>query len=354
MKIRLATENDYKAWDQYVDNHPEGNPYLLSGWGDAIRTVYGHSVYSLMAIDAKENVIGILPLVHIKHFVFGNNLFSMPFADLGGCLADNTDIEKTLIARACEIATSCNVTGFELRQSAALSDSTLPCDTVYRRQLSEKGQNPKVRMLLSLPETSDQLMASFKSKLRSQIRRPLKDGLHIRLGGNELMDDFYQVFAENMRDLASPVHAKKFIEEVSMKIEHVKFFIVYLEETPLACALVLGCGKMLFNPWASSLRRYSRMSPNMLLYWGMLEYACGNDFKFFDFGRSSLNEGTYKFKKQWGAEEKELNWSFCSKEDRISSTTEKSKFEMAMNVWKWLPVSITKVIGPAVRKNIGL
>jgi hypothetical protein len=31
--------------------------------------------------------------------------------------------------------------------------------------------------------------------------------------------------------------------------------------------------------------------------------------KSFDFGRSTMNEGTYKFKKQWGCEPTQLHWS---------------------------------------------
>ena len=68
-------------------------------------------------------------------------------------------------------------------------------------------------MLLKLPATSTELMGSFKSKLRSQIRRPLKAGFTVEVGKSELIDDFYAVFLSNMRDLGSPVHSKKlFIE----------------------------------------------------------------------------------------------------------------------------------------------
>jgi hypothetical protein len=46
----------------------------------------------------------------------------------------------------------------------------------------------------------------------------------------------------------------------------------------------------------------------MMLYWGFLEYASDNGFRFFDFGRSTPGEGTYKFKEQWGVQTEPLFW----------------------------------------------
>ena len=82
--------------------------------------------------------------------------------------------------------------------------------------------------------------------------------------------------------------------------------------------MTIGFRGTLYNPWASSLRQYSKYSPNMLLYWKMLEFACDNGFNYFDFGRSSLDEGTYKFKKQWGASPVPLPWQYISLQKQSS------------------------------------
>lgn len=357
VEIKMMKTGDETAWDAYVVAHQYGSAYHQSAWGKAIQRTYGHIIYNLVAIDPGQNVIGILPLVHIKHFLFGNNLFSLPFVDLGGILADDVEVEKALLAKAMQIATEHSIPTIELRQAYALNESLLLSDTKFKLDGNASQQAAKVRMLLNLPGSSEQLVNSFKSKLRSQIRRPLKDGLTAKIGGRELLDEFYTVFAENMRDLGSPVHSRKFIENLLIELpESSRIFIVYKDNTPLACSLTLGQGKALANPWASSLRKYSRLSPNMLLYWTMLEYACDNGFDVFDFGRSTPDEGTYKFKKQWGAKEQPLFWQTfsCQQETSKSSTADKSKFELAMQVWKKLPVSVSKILGPVVRKNIGL
>ena len=203
-------------------------------------------------------------------------------------------------------------------------------------------------------------MAGFKAKLRSQIRRPQKDGLTTVSGGMELLDDFYRIFAENMRDLGSPVHAKKFIAAVINEFAHkARIFLVHKNDETYAASITLGCGNTLYNPWASSLRRYSASSPNMLLYWAMLEYACENDYTTFDFGRSTPGEGTFKFKQQWGAVEQPLNW--IGWKNKISYSKENKYKLPSMDLrskvaycWSKIPVPVSKLIGPPLRKYIGL
>src|SRR6056297_986232 len=105
MTIISITENDYPAWDAYVLQHPQSNPYLLSAWGRAITNAYGHKMYWLTAEDESGELVGLLPLVHIKHLIFGNGLFSMPYADLGGVIAENDQIVSTLVNHAVSFAT---------------------------------------------------------------------------------------------------------------------------------------------------------------------------------------------------------------------------------------------------------
>ncbi len=160
-----------------------------------------------------------------------------------------------------------------------------------------------------------------------------------------------------MRDLGSPLHSRKLIKHVLKEFsEKARIVLVYKGSEPLACSIIVGFNDTLENPWASALRQYSRLSPNMLIYWTMLEYACDNGFKYFDFGRSTPDEGTYRFKEQWGAKPEPLHWHFISLNGQPinEDTSEKSKFDIAIHYWQKLPVPVTKLLGPMIRKHIGL
>ncbi|MCB2141185.1 GNAT family N-acetyltransferase [bacterium] len=374
-------------WDKYVESHPDSNLYHLSGWKNVIEKTYGHETYYLIATTTQFSVIGILPLVHMKHFIFGNRLVSIPFFDMGGMLAESEDSAALLLAKAVKIGKEVNASSIELRHarpipwfgkearnalnepnehngSDQLSQQTLAREITDRNERSGiqctnlTNSTNKALMILDLPDSSEELMKSFKSKLRSQIKRPLKEGLYVKTGGLDLVDDFYSVFCVNMRDLGSPVHSKALIQNVIEEYpDQARLVMVYKGQTPVACSMVVGHRDTLKNPWASSLRDYSTLSPNMLLYWTMLEYACDNGYRKFDFGRSTPGEGTYKFKKQWGAEAQPLHWQTVALNGIAPADgrqNEKSKFEKAIQYWQKLPVSVTKMFGPMIRKHISL
>jgi FemAB-related protein (PEP-CTERM system-associated) len=307
-----------------------------------------------------RTVVGVLPLVHLKHRIFGNSLVSLPFFDGGGILADSREVEATLLSGAVRLSRKLGASKIELRQEGILAschDISACGSQGSQAPLKLTTRSDKVRMLMNVPESSEMLMKSFKSKLRSQIAKPLKEGLTSKVGGAELLEDFYRVFLVNMRDLGSPVHSIRLMQRVLTEFsDRSRIFVVYKADEPVASALVIGLGKMLRNPWASSLRKYAILSPNMLLYLRMLEFACDNGYRVFDFGRSTRGEGTYKFKEQWGSVPTPLYWHYVSLDGKSiePESSGMERFKRAAHYWRKLPVSVTRLIGPSIRKHISL
>jgi serine/alanine adding enzyme len=370
LTVRSIGHSEHHAWDDYVHAHPDATIYHLTGWRKVIEKTYGHQSYYLAAIETFADpcpvnagrtgtrIVGILPLIQLKSLVFGNNLFSLPFFDMGGVLADNPEAASELIAEAVRLGLELKADSIELRQTGHpgwLDSVKTSCESC--REPALQLQSHKVRMLLDLPEDADILMSAFKAKLRSQIRRPMKAGLTARIGSHELLSDFYRVFAENMRDLGSPVHSTGLMRNVLKEFSSdARLMVVYNGHSPVAASMVIGFRQILQNPWASALRKYSRMSPNMLLYWSMLSYGCDEGYRQFDFGRSTPGEGTYRFKAQWGAQPRSLIWvSFkLKKQAPATAGVQKDKFDKAIQYWQKMPLLLTKIIGPMIRKNIGL
>ena len=374
-QIKYAGDSDRERWDSYVQTRPDASFYHLFGWRDAIHRTYGHDTHYLMAVRSADTTVtqrgessaapsgetvGILPLVHLKSILFGNCLVSMPFVDGGGVLAENKGVEETLLSEAIAIGQRLGADKIELRSERAIAS----CDDAIRTGGDRRAapsmiarRSDKVRMLLKLPQSSGELVKSFRSKLRSQVNRPLKEGCTSSIGGLELLEDFYKVFLINMRDLGSPVHSKQLMRHVLEAFpERSRFIVVYSLRTPIASALITGFNGVLRNPWASSDRKYAAMSPNMLLYLRMLEFGCDNGYRVFDFGRSTPGEGTYRFKEQWGAAPAPLHWYLISLNGKSidPNIIGTERFEMAARCWRRLPLVVTKVIGPRIRKQISL
>ena len=293
----------------------------------------------------------------------------MPFLNYGGILADNEETEIALLSEAVKLGQKLKASTIELRHLKPLTISVPPTSSDSSNPMnpsnSSNPSNPincvtkthKVRMLLQLPELSDELFKSYNAKLRSQIRRPQKEGMDAIVGGAELLDDFYKVFTVNMRDLGSPVHSKNLFREILNHFDqNVKIGIVTYKGQSVAAGMIIRFKNIIEIPWASTLKKYNQFSPNMLLYWSFLEYACKNGHQYFDFGRSTPGEGTHRFKEQWGAKPFPMYWHNIVLNGRPAGNngSEKSRYETAIRYWKRLPLPISNMIGPYIRKHISL
>lgn len=362
MRIRLSEQGEEKYWDEYVYRHPTATHCHLFGWGKVIRNTYGHSIYYLVAETDEESrsrvIKGVLPLVHIKSFFFGNSLVSMPFLNYGGVLADDEKTEKLLLEEAKRLGRELRVKSIELRHIHPISwTNGQGAEAAHGAEVLEP-MTHKVRMLLDLPESAARLFESFKSKLRSQIRKPQKEGLVSLIGGAELLEEFYLVFSINMRDLGSPVHSKKLFENIVREFGgNVRLAVIKYKEAPAAAGLIFCFRDLVEIIWASSLKSYNHLSPNMLLYWSFLEYVTDAGYRQFDFGRSTRDEGTHKFKEQWGAKPSTLYWyenglrddARCQDDSTVHRFRRKGE-----ELWQSMPLFLANAVGPMIRKNITL
>ncbi len=99
----------------------------------------------------------------------------------------------------------------------------------------------------------------------------------------------------------------------------------------------------------------------MKLYWNVLAHCADNEICEFDFGRSTYNEGTFKFKKQWGAQPYLLDW-YCyprsksnERENENSEGSLKASIKPVVEqIWRSLPLKLTVALGSKVRPHISL
>ena len=341
--IRLYTEADHDRWNDYVMKSEAASCYHLIEWKSVIERSFGHKTYYLLSESVTGIINGILPLVQLKSLLFGNYGVSLPFFNYGGICADNDEIRSQLLREATKIARFQNMKHVELRHVQS-SDNGLPV------------KMSKVSMRLLLPETADTLWKSYPSKLRSQVKRPTKEGMFAKLGKEEELNSFYSIFAVNMRDMGTPVYSKAFFQNILHAFPNTTWIAtVYTKDhVPVASGFLLGFKSTLEIPWASSLRDYNKYSPNNLLYWSVLEFACNQGYEVFDFGRSTPDEGTYKFKEQWGAKPTQLYWHYWIHNGGLlpELNPHNPKYELAIKLWRKLPLSLTKLIGPSIVKNL--
>ena len=342
MRVRTSDIKDSDRIDIYLNSSDQSSLYHNHLWGEVIWKSFNQKSYYLLCEDEDGSIQGVLPLVHLKSLLFGNILASMPYFNYGGIITKKEAPRDLLIHEAIRIAKEKNSNYLELRQEEPLNNGF----TV---------KTNKVSMRLSLPKSPEELWKSFPSKLRSQIRVPQKAGMNVRIGRLEELDNFYTVFSINMRDLGTPVYPLRFFRNILQCFpENTRICTVYQENMPIASGFLAGWKDKLEIPWASSLRQFNRKSPNMLLYWSCMAFACEQGYAIFDFGRSTAGESTFRFKEQWGALPVPLYWHYWMPRDQPvpDLTTNNRKYRIAIKLWKKLPLPVTRFLGPRIVKSI--
>jgi FemAB-related protein (PEP-CTERM system-associated) len=214
-----------RQWDEFVRSQRGWTHFHLYDWKRVIENVFGHECLYLGACDDGGRLNGALPLVRVRSRVFGHYLVSMPFLNYGGPLGTSAAVRR-LTDHATQLALESGAGLLELRSTVELD---VPLPVSHR----------KITMLLDLPQNDPaQLWDGFKAKLRSQIRRPQKEGVTLRIGLEQL-DGFFHVFSRHMRDLGTPTQPRRLFQEIADAFpESVWFGCAYLADEVVAA----GCG----------------------------------------------------------------------------------------------------------------
>jgi serine/alanine adding enzyme len=333
-------EGDGAAWDRFVAHQPGFTHFHRHGWKGVIEETFGHECIYLVSRNEVGEIEGVLPLVRVRSILFGHYLVSMPFLNYGGPLG-TAEAVLALASDAAAQARTDRVKLLELR-----SRLELPLELAVSHR--------KITVVLDLPNDRESLWKAFPSKLRSQIRRPEKEGVEVRFGPDQV-GPFHEVFARHMRDLGTPVLPRRWFELIAARFgEDAWFGCAWHEGHPVAGGAGFRWGGEFEKTWASSLMAYNRLAPNMLLYAGFMERAIAGGITRFNFGRCTPGSGTHRFKRQWGGRDEDLWWYQLSSGagEAATPSPDRGAFSLGPRLWKHLPVPIANRLGPRIVRFI--
>lgn len=311
-------------------------------WLNVLADAFGHTPYALEAVEDGRTV-GYLPLAFVRSLLFGRFLVSLPYLNSNGVQADHEPATRALVDRAVRLADELDVRHLELRHETACDHPALG-----GKMLS------KVHMRLPLPATTEALSKAVGAKVRNQVRKAEKSGLSVAWGGQELIPQFHEVFSRNMRDLGTPVYGQDLIFAILRYYpDNAELCLVRKDQTPVAAGLLIHGAGVAEVPSASSLREYNATCANMLLYWSLLDRSVQRGQRVFDFGRSTVDGNTYRFKKQWGAQAEPAVWQYYLRTGTPGDLRpDNPKYQRLIRIWQRLPVPVTRWIGPKIARGI--
>ncbi len=338
MRVLTVTHDKEQIWDNFALNHPDATMYHLFGWKNVFESVFGYKPFYLMAVNSMDEPEGILPMFSMMDMFRRKYLISNPFSNFAGICANCREAEESLLNKAIEIAANSGARYVELRQLNKKISSDLPTKESF------------VTLMLNLPSNSEFVWDSISSRNRNKIRKAEKNGLEVDFG-MQFLNQFYAIYARNMKFLGTPVFPLQMFEAVAkIFADRVELLVLKKNSEPVSGMFLFKFKKVISEPWVASLRILNKIYVNNYLYWQAIKYACNQEFIVFDFGRSTVDTGTYDFKKQWGAEPVPLQYQYYLNKAREIPVVDaiNNKYQKIIDIWKKLPLGLTNFVGPKV------
>ena len=341
MKVEVLQSSD-SACDVFVQRHPDAKLCHLYAWAERVVRKGGHSPFYLVARDG-DDVYGILPLTQVRSRIFGNRMVSQASSNYGGPLTECPEALDALFEHAVRLATERGCESIEFRNI-----EPLPYDLQRRED--------KMCMHLPLKADPEDVWKKFKPKVRNQVRKAEKSGIVAESGDLDMVREFYKVYTVRMHQLGTPPRSRKFICDVLTGFpDNSRIFVVRLDGKAVGAGLTIHYKGFVEIPLAATLTQYNKLCPNNLLYWTVMEYYCKAGAAMFDFGRCTVDSNTYRFKKQWGAEPVKLNYQYWTRPGHELSflSPDNPKYRKKVEMWKKLPLWLTRLIGPYISRHLG-
>lgn len=338
--IQKLDIRSYSAWDDYVQSNPQSTIFHLTKWKSAIEKAFGHKTHYYFT-ERDGRIAGVFPLVQLKSRLFGNILSSLPFAAYGGPLADDELLLDELLQ-------------FGIQLTGQLDGDYLDLKYLQSQDNGLSGTDLYVTFIKVLSRDHDENLKMIPRKQRAMVRKGIKSGLSFDSSPANL-DDFYEIFAQNVQRMGTPVYSKKWFTTL-LKVfgDDADLHVVRYEGKVISGVLSFYYQDMILPYYAASMMEFRNLAPNDFQYWMLMKHAVDRGCRYFDFGRSKKGTGAYKFKKHWGFEPQQLHYQYhLHKLDAMPELNPLNpKYKLKIEAWKKLPGFIAKAIGPHIVKNI--
>ena len=296
-----------------------------------------------------QRVVGILPLVNT-----GKAWVSLPHFSYGGVFMNNSvefDLEKLIKSLIVSVEEEkINPGFFQVDVKSRISHNGFDKKVYVRSLLSLKDELKynKVSSIIQLPATKDELFQQLSSNLRRKIHKAESSNFSVKRGKQELLDDFYAVYAKNMHRLGSPAYGKHFFSDLMNTYEfgETLFLVIYKEKKPMAASMLMSYNGFWENTWFSTKKEAQKEYVSDFLHWQMIQYAICRHASVYSFGRSDVNGSVFQYKNHWPAENLPIY------EYRLRHSTDIKNHKWLAVLWRNIPLPVTRFLGPLLIKHI--
>jgi FemAB-related protein (PEP-CTERM system-associated) len=338
--VRAYQSEDRAKWDAFVRNHDHGSPFHLIAWKDSIETVFGYKPLYLLA-ESNGQVRAVLPLFLVNTFLMGKVLLSTPFAVYGGICADGAEAQAAVRSKVEELSRELRVQHTELRN--ACTDQCVGFSAISRY----------VSFVQQIGPDEEAILASIPRKTRYMVRKALKHPFSMEKAVDP--GAFIDLYTRNLRKLGTPSFPNRHFHTLLKNFgKEADVREVRLDGKVVSAVMTFYFREQVLPYYGASDPAYNEVAPNNYMYFDLMRWGGQNGYRWFDFGRSKKESGSYDFKAHWGMEMRDLPYEMLL----VNRTTlpdfspKNEKYQRAIRLWQKLPLPVTRAIGPLLIRQV--
>lgn len=339
--VEQLGEGDFALWDAFVDAHPDATFFHRAGWKAVLERSFGHDAPFLMAKRAGQ-IVGVLPLVHIRSMLFGKSLSSTAFCVEGGPLTNDPEAALKLDAAALALAGQLGVDYLEYRAPALGRTGWVEKTGVYAGFHRAIGSD------------HEQNLRDIPRKQRAVVRQSLETGLVSKIEDD--VDLNWRLYADSVHRLGTPVFPRRYFATLKEVFgPSCEILNIYHGGEAVAGCLTFYFRQRIMPYYAGGTVAARQYGAHDFMYWDLIRRGAENGYKMFDFGRSKVGTGPYSFKKNWGFKPTPLVYAYhlSGGASLPDNNPLNPKYRLMIEVWKRLPLPIANMIGPLVVRSLG-
>ena len=312
--MQILTENDKKAYKEFLENNERCNFQQSIEWGK-VKQAWKNEI--VLSKDNEGKIVGAVSVLIRKMPIFGNFMYISrgPICNIHdkAVLQDLTEGLK-LLAKKYKAFTlkwepDIKSDDLEFRKIATELGFKIKDDA---KDFSE-GIQPRYVFRLNLKDkTEDEIFAEFHQKTRYNIRLATKKGVVIREGKREDLKDFHKIMEITGKRDDFMIRPLSYFEKMYNELapEHFKLMMAYTSDgEPISGIIDIIYGNKIWYLYGASSNAHRNLMPNYLLQWDMIKYSIEHKKDMYDFrgvvgivDESHPQYGLYRFKKGFNAE----------------------------------------------------
>ena len=350
MSVVVCIDNQQGDWEELIAQCADATSGHFWQWREVVGSAYGFDSFYLLAQDGRGRPIAAAPFIFVRSLLYGSELASMPYIDYGGvCHADWLDSAERDAADA-------ELIGHARGLAEKVRAKRLHIRSLCRLQPPFEVSTEKVTQHLKLASTIDEQLKRLPSERRNRLKRVAKLNLGVEVSDPTdpvALAQLFVTYSENMRDLGSPTHSRRFFGELVHRMRD-RFSLIRVRngDRVIAAGLAMEFRGWMTMPWTGATAEARPVYGSNALYWAGIGQGIERGCHTFDFGRSTQGSGIYDFKRQWGPTPVQPFWSTLYLKPRATAPRQRRGLQAISRLWRYMPLTVARAVGPGLRRGI--